>query len=139
MGLGTISTPSARRVFVGTADPPSTLIGGLQTAQMRSASTKTEETFEDTYPSYTAVGPNVWSIQLGGKFLSDDDGQDIIAAANETKATIYCSMAPNGADGKTLPGIVSSWQVDISNANTITGWSATIEQAAAPTAFGGGF
>jgi hypothetical protein len=138
MGLGTIPTPSDRRVFIGTTDPPSTLIGGLQTAQMRSASSKTEEQFENTYPSYTAVGPNTWSVQLGGKYLENDDGQDIINAANETKDVVYCSMAPNGADGKTLPGTVSSLQLDISNANTITGWSATIEQAAAPTTFGGG-
>lgn len=138
MALGTIPTPTDRRVKIGTADPPSTLIGGLQTSQMRGSSNTTTEKFENTYPSYTAVGPNTWQVQLGGKYLKSDSGQDIINAAFETKDVVYCSMAPNGADGKTLPGRVSSLQIDIANADTATGWQATIEQADDPTDLGGG-
>lgn len=138
MGLGTIPAPTTRRVWVGTADPAATLIGGLQTANMTGSSTTTTEKFEDGYPSYTAVGPNAWEVQLGGKYLKGDDGQNIVNSAFITKADVFVSLAPNGVDGRQLPGKVSRLVMDIANADTLTGWQATISGNGDPTDVAGG-
>lgn len=138
MAFGVVPNGTDNRIWVGAANPPSTLIGGLQGWEYGGESETSEEKFYDTYPSITTVGEPSRDATVNGKWNDGDAGLAIIKAAFETQDIIYYAVAPNGTDGEGMPARVSRFRLTGGGVEQAADYQFTLVQADDPFDVGGG-
>jgi hypothetical protein len=141
MAFGTLPQPSATRIYVGTVGPPATLLGGVQGWGYTGDKETSEQTFYNTFPSVTSVGPAVRGVTFTLKYAKGDSGQDVLKANFDlaTPTLIYSSVLVDGTTGEYVPAIVTAWSLDGPGSTEFANLNVTLAVQGDPVDVAGGY
>jgi hypothetical protein len=139
MPFGTFNSGGLAQLKVGTADPPTVLLGGCKQASWAGTRPTSTDDFLNQQASDVSVGKATRKWDINGICSSSDTGLAVIKVAfdDDSGPIIYISGSLEGTKGESLPCRVSNLQIVLLPSSKAT-YSFTAEQALAPTNLAGG-
>lgn len=130
MAFGTFNSPNAARVWVGTTATPTTLVGGLQSANLEGQRPTETDDFMNGQDSDVTVGKRTDRWTLQGKASSGDDGLAVLetAWADDTGPIIYVEGSIEGTNGEIVGVRVSNRSLRFTTTSKVE-YNYTLEQA----------
>lgn len=141
MAFGTPPQPSATRVYVGTAAPPATLVGGIVGWGFSGEKEIQENKFYNTFPPITSIDVAVRGITFSMKYSKADTGQDVLFTNFKlvTPTVIYGSILVDGTTGQYIPCAVTTWTLGGPGSSQFADLNVTLSGQGDAVDVGGGF